>query len=854
MDNVGLASSTTDYSTLLKAYGVTPRAEGHYWHVGQTDAVQSWMLHLSVIESQVYDLLCLVVPELIRRKLAFKIALEYQVASDMLSGALGYEQLGKIIGIYPEDNRSANVLAKFLISFTEGFRGPAIPTDRRLGGIVYTRYASDSYSIPFVLPKGVEWPFDDIAAPKIPPTPKLLNGTYYPLSVIKPDAKGHVIRGIYFKNLWQIRICIIKQGRFNMLTDTAGRDVQDRLKWQYDLYQELSRDISLPEIFDYFVVNDDAYLVMEFVKGDMLSAWVNAVNGDRCWIHLPWQHRVALIKMLLRIVDVVHCIHEKGYIHRDLTPDNFLINNRGSIYPIDMELTWCAKRSYPNPPFTWGTPGHMSPEQMAVQTPTNKEDIYGLGGMMIMFFTNQRPMKFHRHSVEALRETLLYYTGDEELATLISNCWKLSPEDRPTLLHIREVLKSSMEKARAPASVSPTIAPDITLIQDTLQKGLAGLALPCFLNHKGRWVSLVQKQEQHIGNEQVALTLSEGWYTGMTGPLWLVARAKSAGVPVEACLFPFEKSWDYLWNNYLPVAGKNHSLYAGAAGVANALIEGLDSGLLSPIPEVIEQLHACFVQTPASYTLGSGLAGQGIVLLRTGNWVPTETRQVLLQSYVHTLLNNQQSNGSWVLNNSSGLKGDIPLGMGQGIAGIIWFLLACIQQERGKVLLQVTVKALDWLARQRQKKGTLYTWPISTKSRAINKWSFDQGAPGIAGVFIKAYEVLRTKQYAEVAQNALSHLPVYPSISDFTLATGLAGLGEVYLEAKRVFNTPEWAHRSDWIAHLLAASCTLADTSSCYWFPYMTVTSTVDLLTGNSGIIHFLLRYCYPDKVRHPFS
>lgn len=854
MGNFGLVSSTTDYSAILNAYGVPLRAEGHYWHVGPTDGVQGWILHLSVIESQVYDLLSLVVPELIRRRLAFKIALEFQVACKLLCGALGYDQLGKIICIYPEDDLSANTLAKFLISLTESFRGPAIPTDRRLGAIVYTRYASRTYSIPFVLPKGVEWPFGDITSSKNPPTPKLLNGTYFPLSVIKPDAKGHVIRCIYFKKLWQIRTCIVKQGRLNMIGDADGRDIRDRLKWQYDLCQDLSRDISLPRIFDYFFINDDAYLAMDFVKGITLSTWINMVNGDSCWLHLPSENRSLLIAMLFRIVDVVDRMHEKGYIHRDLTPDNFLIGDHGSIHPIDMELTWCAKKSYPDPPFVWGTPGHMSPEQMAVQTPTIKEDIYGLGGMMIMFVTNQRPLKFHYHSVEALRETLLTYTGNEGLAMLISSCWEVSPDDRPVLSNIRDFLKKTIESVRTPTAAKKFIGADITLIQDVVRQGLAGLALPGFMNHKGRWVSLAQKQEQHIGNEQAALTLSEGWHTGMTGPMWLVARAKKAGVSVEATLLPYEKSWDYLWNNYLPIAGKKPGLFAGATGVAYALIEGLDSELLSPIPKVLEQLLACFTQTSSSYTLGSGLAGQGIVLLHAGNWVPAKTKKDLLQSYVNTFIKAQQPDGSWTIVNSTGIKGDISLGMGEGIAGIIWFLLAYMQQNKDEIVALATESALDWLARQRQKKGTLYTWSISTKSRIIDKWSLEHGAPGIAGVFLKAYELLQKPQYAELVQNVLYHLPAYPSITEFTLGTGLAGLGEVYLEAKRVLGTPEWTRRSDWIASLLACSRTRADTSSCYWFPDMSVMSTADLFTGNSGIIHFLLRYCYPDRVRYPFS
>jgi hypothetical protein len=100
----------------------------------------------------------------------------------------------------------------------------------------------------------------------------------------------------------------------------------------------------------------------------------------------------------------------------------------------------------------------------------------------------------------------------------------------------------------------------------------------------------------------------------------------------------------------------------------------------------------------------------------------------------------------------------------------------------------------------------------------------------------------------------LSAIPEHPVIGNFTLGSGLAGIGELYLEAYKVFNDSVWLIRSKWIAHLLVHTLNVESPNEAIWLPDYQSDFTADLFMGNSGIIHFLIRYMLPNNLAHPLD
>jgi len=203
-------SNITNYAEILDAHQLNYRSSEYYWQVGEPNTACNWVLNLSVIKIQILELFSAIISLLVQKGVPFKIIRDEGLAESALDGHLGAKYLGKIVCISPYSTQDALTLAKELIVLTEHFKGPAIRTDRYLGGIVYTSLESHT-SVPFSLPTNTIWPFRQIAEVTAPPAPKLLNNRYYPMSIIKPDAKGDIIKALYFKKFWNIKSCIIKQ-------------------------------------------------------------------------------------------------------------------------------------------------------------------------------------------------------------------------------------------------------------------------------------------------------------------------------------------------------------------------------------------------------------------------------------------------------------------------------------------------------------------------------------------------------------------------------------------------------------------------------------------------------------------
>lgn len=877
-DHQMVLQSFKDYSDILKDRKLEYVSSGYYWQVGKTSKVQGWIIHLSVIKTQIEKLIYLVLPELLSKRVCFKIVRDSTMADTILEGGFGPANTGKILCIYPNTDKEAADLSRTLIDLTASLKGPAIRTDMHLGAVVYTRYGSinpiirympegqavkfindikgelvpDPYSIPFLLPKGISWPYSEIINPTISSS-KLLNYSYYPIKILKPDAKGDVIKALYFKNIFNIKTCIIKQGRHCMITDITGRDMKDRLKWQFDLYHLLHQDIPIPEVFDYFTQHNDSYLAMAYIKGISFTKWMHLTCQGRSWQDLSPRRKAILLTKFSEIIDIISRLHQKGYIHRDITPENFLIDKTGNIYLIDLELVWSSSTKRPDPPFRLGTPGFISPEQLACSTPTVKEDIYAIGSFMIMLFTAFLPLKFEEQPTEQLREIIFFLTGDVTISDLIANCLSPAPAERPLLLEIKLTLKGILDKLSGakdtPISTNHSLPiADFTKI---IQLGVNGLVNP-LLTKNSIWYSKSLRDGGQLKNEQTEFAFNVGWHTGVMGPLWLLARAKESGYDIGALQDVLMNSWEYVKLNHL---GKKDSaslgLFMGSAGVAVSLSECLTYQLLSDSSENLELLNNCFLHTSSSLTLSGGVAGQGLALLGASKWISSNHFNTLLNTFIHKIISSQSQDGSWDLRSREDKRSDIMTGLSNGVAGITWFLLAAYEYTNHEAIRAASLRSLNWLIKKAQERDNTYAWPISTNNRIRDIIGFENGSSGIALVFIKAYELLKDPRYQQMAEGCLHLISPKLNIMDFTLGKGLSGLGEIYLEAHKVFNNSEWLERADWIANLFEITLN-KNTES--WISTEDTVTTADLFSGSSGILHFLIRYSLKGKWAHPLN
>lgn len=590
-----------DYPGILKDLGLAFTLSPPYYQVGVPGKVQGWILHLSSIWTRIPGLLDTVVPILKKYSVSFKVVLNQKAAAALCNGEFGYHQQGKVMCIYPPTDDMAAALAQELLEVTKDFSGCNIPTDFCLGGILYTRYGSfgldvrmdqdgstvryiqnangqlvlDEYHTPFKFPKGVSWPFGSLAEPVEQAPSTFLKDSYKIYSTLKADAKGRVMRSLRMQGL-KVGWIVIKEAKHGVFVDLKGRDIRDRLNWQYELLSDLEQKTRVPKVYDYFTENGNAYLAMENIKGKTLELTVGKVFGSTTWRFLENHQKQQLIDDFLKLLRLIEAMHQNGYVHRDINTVNFLKTRKGDLVAIDLELSYSIKRNEPDPPFTVGTPGFISPEQERTEQPETNQDVYSLGATMVKCFANLSSLMY-AHNHPDLYEDLHFFIQDERITNLIVSCLSKHPEKRPDVKDLISRLEEVRNSTDAPGQTRPEVNSQVAPVISRL---INACATRFFVDQNGIWFSKPPKDES-LANQKTEISYSFGLYTGVSGPMYTLAKAKCLGHDIEIAKAVYVQNWKYLNEQFLPsLPNVIPGLYHGAAGVAMTIAKGIQAGLI----------------------------------------------------------------------------------------------------------------------------------------------------------------------------------------------------------------------------------------------------------------------------------
>jgi serine/threonine-protein kinase len=132
--------------------------------------------------------------------------------------------------------------------------------------------------------------------------------------------------------------------------------------------------------------------------------------------------------------------HEQGIIHRDIKPQNVLIDHKGEVKLMDFGIARMAeaKEGMTQAGLIVGTPHYMSPEQVQGKQLDPRSDVYSMGVMIYETLTGRRPFEsssltgvLTAHITEKAKPAI-EYRGEigRELNSIVMRCLEKDPKAR----------------------------------------------------------------------------------------------------------------------------------------------------------------------------------------------------------------------------------------------------------------------------------------------------------------------------------------------------------------------------------------------------------------------------------------
>jgi serine/threonine-protein kinase len=138
--------------------------------------------------------------------------------------------------------------------------------------------------------------------------------------------------------------------------------------------------------YDFGNTNNGAFILLEFFKTPNLKQQI--VSGYK-----KLHHR--LKDILVEAAAGVAHMHEKGWVHRDIKPDNFLVDAENQVKLIDFNLSrkpaGALGKLFGGKSPVQGTHSYMAPEQIRGQNVGPQADIYSFGCMIHECLTGKPP-------------------------------------------------------------------------------------------------------------------------------------------------------------------------------------------------------------------------------------------------------------------------------------------------------------------------------------------------------------------------------------------------------------------------------------------------------------------------------
>lgn len=220
------------------------------------------------------------------------------------------------------------------------------------------------------------------------------------------------------------------------------------------------RHRNLPHVSDYFSIDENDYLVMDYIVGESLADILGRKQRPTERLMYKW---------LEQILEAIEYCHQHGILHRDIKPANIILTPEGRVMLVDFGL---VKMHDPLHPRTativrgLGTPEYTPLEQYdASQGHTDeRSDIYALGATLYHLLTGHAPQPVSQRILRPDTQPPIHKLNvkiSPWMARFVQKSMAIRPEDRfQNAGEMRAELEQRLFKLKGESRPVPPFAPE----------------------------------------------------------------------------------------------------------------------------------------------------------------------------------------------------------------------------------------------------------------------------------------------------------------------------------------------------------------------------------------------------------